>query len=120
MTTTTTERSGARTRIELAMAIKRFHLPPVESAIAIGRRAGIGPKAMGKALEEMIPGAFTTVQLEHPIIEAIIVRSSHLRTVPEDKLIPLLVARCADLMLETDLLHFTLDVVVHANDELEV
>ena len=110
----------ARTRIQMTMEITRFRLPPVESALVVGKRAGIGPKAMEKALAEMVPGAFQLVAIEHPIIEAIIVRSSHLRRVPQDKLVPLIVRNCENLMDDTDMLHFELDIRVRTTEAIDV
>lgn len=107
-------------RIELSLRMQRFHLPPVESALVIGKRAGIGPKAMSKALAEMVPGAFTLIEVDHPVAEAVIVRNVHLRTVPADRLVAILLARCEPIMDESDMLHVRLDVVVKAFEELDV
>ncbi|MEQ9318295.1 MAG: hypothetical protein RIF41_04015 [Polyangiaceae bacterium] len=107
-------------RIELSLRMQRFHLPPVESALVIGRRAGIGPKAMSKALTEMVPGAFTLIEVDHPVAEAVIVRNTHLRTVPADRLVAILLARAEPIMDESDMLHVRLDVVVKAIEELDI
>ena len=109
-----------RNRIQLTMEISRFRLPPVESALVVGKRAGIGPKAMEKALAEMVPGAFVLVAVEHPIVEAVIVRVSHLRRVPQEKLIPLILRNCESLMDETDMLHFELDIRVRTTAEIDL
>lgn len=109
-----------RCRVQLTMEITRFHLPPVESALAIGRRAGIGPRAMEKALAEMVPGAFVLVPIEHPVIEAVLLRSSHLRRIPQERLVPIILRNCDGLMDETEMLHFDLSVRVHKTEELEV
>lgn len=110
----------SRKRILLTMEITRFHLPPVESALVVGKRAGIGPKAMQKALAELMPGAFELVAVDHDVIEAVIVRTSHLRHVPEDKLIPLIVRNCENLMDDTDMMHFELDIRVRMTEAIEV
>lgn len=102
------------------MQIRRFHLPPVESALVIGRRAGIGPQAMSKALAEMFPGAFTLIAVDHPVVEAVVVRTSHLRTVPEERLVPIVLARCESMMDESDMLHVTLNITVRSVEEIEV
>lgn len=111
---------SGRSLIRLTMEIQRFHLPPVESVLVIGRRASIGPHAMEKALTEMMPGEFRLISLEHPVIEAVLVRASHLRRIPEDKLLPIILRQCDGLMDETDMLHFELDVRIRATEEIEV
>lgn len=109
-----------RQQIRLTMEISRFRLPPVESALVIGRRASIGPKAMEKALSEMMPGVFETIAVEHPVIEAILLRSVHLRRLSAAKLVPVIVRKCENLMDDTDMLHFELDIRVRTTEEIEL
>lgn len=109
-----------RSQIRLTMEIQRFRLPPVESVLVIGKRASIGPKAMEKALSEMMPGEFRLIPIEHPMVEALIVRASHLRRIPEEKLIPVILRQSAGMMDETEMLHFELDVRIRATEEIEV
>lgn len=111
---------GQRNRVHLTMEISRFRLPPVSSALVIGKRTGIGPKAMEKALAEMLPEAFELVPVEHPTIEAVLIRSMHLRRVPKDRLVQLIVRQAENLMDESEMLHFDLDVKVHTSEELEL
>ena len=109
-----------KNRVHLTMEITRFRLPPVESALAIGKRAGIGPLAMEKALAEMLPGAFALLPVEHPVIEALLVRRAHLRRIPEEKLVPLILRHCESLMDDSDMLHFELEVRVRTIEEIEL
>jgi hypothetical protein len=109
-----------RKRIHVTMEISRFRLPPVESALVVGKRAGIGPKAMEKALAEMLPETFTLLEVEHEIIEAVIVRAAHLRRVPQEKLIALILRNCEGQMDDTEMLHFEIDVRLRTVEEIEV
>ncbi|MEZ4438200.1 MAG: hypothetical protein R3B72_03885 [Polyangiaceae bacterium] len=120
MTADGTTPVDGRTRVELDLRIQRFNLPPVESALVIGRRASIGPHAMAKALEEMVPGTFRLIEVEHDTIEAVLVRTSHLRTLPEERLVPLLVARSSPLMEPSDMIHVRLDIVVCVSERMDV
>jgi len=109
-----------RHQIRLTMEITRFRLPPVESALVIGSQAGIGPRAMEKAMSEMMPGVFEIVEVEHPVIEAVLVRQSHLRRIPKDKLVPLILRQSENLMDATDMLHFEIDVRVRTVEDIEL
>lgn len=109
-----------RTQVRLTMEIRRFRLPPVESALAIGKRAGIGPQAMEKALAEMLPDTFTLITVEHPVIEAVLVRKSHLHRIPADKLLPIILRNCEHLMDDTEMVHFDLDIRVRTTEEIDL
>lgn len=105
---------------ELHIKLRRFHLPPVASALVIGRRAGIGPKAMAKALDEMAPEAFEFIEVEHPVAEALLIRRSHLRTLSRERLTTLLLNHAEPIMDETDMIHVDLDVVLRATEEIRL
>lgn len=75
---------------------------------------------MNKALAEMLPGHFVLVEVEHPVVEAIILRTSHLRRVPQDKLVRVILEQCDNLMDETDMMHFDIDIRVRATADLDL
>ena len=97
-------------RIDLTMRISRFNLPPVQSALVVGKRAGIGSRAIGKALDEMMPKQFECVDVQHPLIEAVIVRTAHLRRVPPEKLIAVILRNAESVMSDLDMLHFDIAI----------
>jgi hypothetical protein len=115
-------RNGRQTPVQVNLDIRmtRFHLPPVNSALAIGKRAPIGANAMSKALDEMLPGAFRKVDVEHDLIEALLIRVSHLRRVPEDKLLDVLLRNAEGFMADTEMLHLDVGLEVCVKASLEV
>ena len=112
--------SSPTTKVDLKIRLRHFYLPPVESALAIGKKAPIGPNAMSKALEEILPGTFKKIPVEHPTIEALILRESHLRLVPEKRLVALLVKHAESLMSDSEMLHIDINVQVRIEESLEL
>jgi hypothetical protein len=98
----------------------RFELPPVASALVVGRRSPIGSNALEKALAEIMPGMFRRVEVEHPIIEAVIVRESHLRRISEDTIVGLLIRHAEDMMDETDALRVTAELVISSSEDIDL
>jgi hypothetical protein len=60
----------------------------------------------------MSPGMFQLVEVEHPIIEAILVRKSDLRKLPEKELVSHLLHQAEQIMDETDSIHVRISVEV--------
>ena len=112
--------SSPTTKVDLKIRLRHFDLPPVESALAIGKKAPIGPNAMSKALEEILPGTYKNIPVEHPTIEALILRESHLRLVPEKRLVALLVKHAESLMSESEMLHIDISAQVRVEESLEL
>lgn len=111
---------AGKARIDLNLRLSRFRLPPVESALAIGRRAVIGSNAMAKALDEMLPDQFLKIDVEHAAIEAIIVRKQHLTRVPQDRLVNILLRHAERFMTDSDTLHFDIALEVSVSESMEV
>ncbi|MCA9532612.1 MAG: hypothetical protein KC593_03000 [Myxococcales bacterium] len=107
-------------RAELRIRLSRFNLPPVQSALVVGKRASIGSRAMAKALDEMMPGAFRRIDVDHPLIESILCRDAHLRRISAEKLVPLIVRHAEAFMADTDTLHFDINIDVFIRESVEL
>lgn len=113
--------SNSSRRLHIEVRIARFALPPVESALVVGRAAPIGSVAMAKALEEMLPGAFERIEISgDDSVEAIIVRRAHLKRIPEERLVSFLLDNVRGLIDPAEMLRVTLDVEVATSAELEL
>jgi len=106
--------------VTVSLRMTRFELPPVESALVVGRRSPIGSNALEKALGELLPGVFRRIEVQHPVIEALIVRDSHTRRISEDKLVRLLIRHAEDMMDETETLRVTADLVISSSEDIEL
>ena len=106
--------------VTVSLRMTRFELPPVESALVVGRRAPIGSNALEKALAELMPGTFRRIEVEHPVIEAVIIRESHSRRISEDGLVRLLIRHAEGMMDETEALRVTAELVITSSEEIEL
>jgi hypothetical protein len=108
------ETSSGRRRINLTFRFTQFELPPVHSALIIGKRAAVGANGTGRAFQEMAPGMFRLNKVERPIIEGVLLRECDLRKLSEIELVGRLVRQAEKMMSETDVLHvfITLEITV--------
>lgn len=108
---------NTNTSARVTLTVAPFHIPPVESVLVVGRRAPIGAKAMTKAFDEMLPNTFERVEVDSPLIEALIVRRSHLKRLPEQRLVDLVLRHAERLMEDSEMLQVKLEIEVVANEE---
>jgi hypothetical protein len=106
--------------VTVSLRMTRFELPPVESALIVGRRSGIGSMALEKALAEMMPGTFHRIAVEHPVIEAVILREPHFRRISQEGVIQLLIRHAEGMMDETEALRVTADLVISTSEEIDL
>lgn len=107
-------------RARVHMEIRHFKLPPVESALVVGVRSPIGPNAMEKALQEMMPHQYVRVDVDNERIQTIFLQATHLRRIPKQRLVQLILTNCEEMIDGTEMLHVTLDVLVAATEEVEL
>jgi len=105
--------------IRVHTIFSQFRLPPVRDALIVGKKAPIGPNALHRSLEVLMPGQFKLLSVNHPTIEAVIVRFSDLRKIPEDKFIPLLIESAEAIMDESDCLRVDVEVEFSVTQEVK-
>lgn len=105
-------------RASVRMKFTKFALPPIRDALVIGKHAPVGATALSRALEDMTPGIYKTILIEHPTIEAVIVRRSDLKKLPEEEFLSLILRHAGDLMDETDSLHVTVDIEIEIEERI--
>jgi hypothetical protein len=107
-----------RRKINLQLRFTPYHLPPLDSALIIGKRAPVGANGISRAFQELSPAAFQLIPVEHSVAEAVLVRVSDLRKLPQQALIGRLLQLADQMMDETDTLHVSLrfEVVVDEED----
>ncbi|MGH8071110.1 MAG: hypothetical protein ACRERE_38950 [Candidatus Entotheonellia bacterium] len=112
-----------RRKINLQLRFTPYHLPPLDSALIIGKRAPIGVNGISRAFQELSPATFQLIPVDHPVAEAVLVRASDLRKLPQQALISRLLRLADQMMDETDTLHVALrfEVIVEEEDiDIEV
>src|SRR5262245_57138622 len=104
-------------RINLQLRFTPYHLPPLDSALIIGKRAPVGANGISRAFQELSPAIFQLSPVEHPVAEAVLVRASDLRKLPQQALLRRLLQLADQMMDETDTLHVALRFEVIVEEE---
>ena len=84
------DRLARRRTAEVTLRLAEFEVPPVHDCLVIGKHAPVGPEGARRMVEAVSPGQYELIRVDHPDAEAIVVRKSLLRLLPEEKLVSLL------------------------------
>jgi hypothetical protein len=108
------EKTVPKRKVNVTYRFTQFELPPVHSALIIGKRAPVGAHGTARAFQEMAPGMFRLVKVDHPVIEGILLRECDLRKLEEKEIVARLIRHAERFMGERDVLHalITIEVVV--------
>lgn len=110
----------SKRRITISTTFTQFSLPPVRDALIVGKKAPIGSRALYHSLEVLLKGQFELIVVEHPIIEALIVRKSDLRKLSRERLLSLLIEEAEKIMDETDCLRVDVTIEVSVTREINL
>jgi hypothetical protein len=104
-------------RVNIQLRFTRYELPPLKDALIIGKRAPVGAQSINRAFQELSPGAFLLIPIEHSIVEAVLVRTSDLHKLPQQELLSRLLRQADQMMDESDTLHVALEFEAIVEEE---
>ncbi len=117
MATTSPNRRRA---VHIRISCRQAELPPVQDVLVLGRRSPVGSNGVVAAMQALSPGQFRLLRVEHPVVEAMLVRETDLRKLPEEILIQQVLDAVGPMMDETDALNVELEVRVDVETHLEL
>lgn len=107
-------------KVELSMRLSEFEIPPMQDVLIIGKKAPIGSEAAKRMVNILSPDQYEIKRLEHPSIEAIVIRKSLLNMLPQDKLISLVLEEGEKIANETMIVKVQLNITIIVSKSIEV
>lgn len=107
-------------KVELSMRLSEFEIPPMQDVLIIGKKAPIGSEAAKRMVNILSPDQYEIKKLEHPSIEAIVIRKSLLNMLPQDKLISLILEEGEKIANETMIIKVQLNITILVSKSIEV
>ncbi len=104
----------------LSLKISEFEVPPMQDLLIIGKKAPIGPEAVRRMSEALSPGQFTLLKIDHPRIEAVLIRNSLLQMLDQTTLMNIVMEEAERLILDTMVLRSELKIAVSVQREVEL
>jgi len=77
-------------RAEVNVVFSEFDFPPMQDALLVAKRSPIGPEAARRMVDILSPEQYEIIEVEHEILEAIVIRKSLMKMCPKNKLVDLL------------------------------
>lgn len=104
----------------LSLKISEFEVPPMQDMLIIGKKAPIGPEAVRRMAEALSPEQFTLLKIEHPKIEAVLIRNSLLQMMDEKLLMAIILEEAERLISDSMVLRSELKLSVSIQREVEL
>lgn len=107
-------------KIELTMRLSEFEMPPMQDVLIVGKMASIGSEAARRMVDILSPDQYEIKKLNHPSIEAIVIRKSLLNMMPEDKLIAIILEEGEKVANETMIVRVQMNITILVSKSIEL
>ncbi|MEJ8544439.1 hypothetical protein [Brevibacillus borstelensis] len=104
----------------LSLRISEFEVPPMQDLLIVGRKAPIGPEAVRRMAEALSPEQFTLVKIDHPRIEAVLIRNSLMQMLDRDVLMNIILEEAENMISDSMVLRSELKIAVSVQREVDL
>ncbi|MGN7470253.1 hypothetical protein [Brevibacillus sp. SAFN-007a] len=92
----------------------------MQDMLIIGRKAPIGPEAVRRMAEALSPEQFTLLKIDHPKIEAVLLRNSILQMMDEKVLMKIILEEAERMISESMVLRSELKIALSVQREVDL
>lgn len=107
-------------KAEIQMNLTEFEMPPMQDVVIVGRNAPIGPEALKRMVDVLSPDQYKIIKVDHPVIEAIVVRNALMNMIPEDKLCEFILEEGGKIVDETTIIKAHVNITVHISKSIDL
>lgn len=110
----------SKKKAEITMRMSEFEMPPMQDVLIVGRRAPIGPEAARRMVDILSPDQYEIVKVDHPVIEAMVVRKALFNMLPKEKLVALLMEEGERVANESTIVKAQVSIVLQVSKAIDL
>jgi hypothetical protein len=103
----------------LSLKISEFEVPPMQDLLILGKNAPIGPEAVRRMAQALSPDQFIIIKIDHPKVEAVLIRQSLVQMLDQDVLIGIILEEAERMISDNMVLRSELKIEVSVQREVE-
>lgn len=107
-------------KAEITMRLSEFEVPPMQDVLIVGKKAPIGPEAARRMVDILSPEQYEIVEIEHPAIEAVVIRKSLMSMMDQDRLIDLILDEGGKVANESTIIKAQLNIVLQVSRSIDL
>ncbi|MHB1042983.1 MAG: hypothetical protein ACYC0Q_09115 [Eubacteriales bacterium] len=97
---------------EVSIRLSEFEIPPMQDVLLVGKRSPIGPEAAKRMVDALSPEQYEVIPIKEGPLEAMVVRKSLLKLIPQEKLLPIILDEGLKIATENMVIKAQIDVVI--------
>lgn len=110
----------SKKKAEITMRLSEFEIPPMQDVLIVGRKAPIGPEAARRMVDILSPEQYEIIEVDHPIVEAIVIRKSLTNLIEKSKLLALIMEEGGKVANESTIIKAHINIVLQVSKSIEL
>jgi hypothetical protein len=106
-------------KAKLSLKITEFEVPPMQDLLILGKNAPIGPEAVRRMAQALSPEQFIIIKIDHPKVEAILIRQSLVQMLDQDVLMSIILEEAERMISDNMVLRSELKIEVSVQREVD-
>lgn len=107
-------------KAEIQMHLTEFEMPPMQDVLIVGRNAPIGPEAVKRMVDVLSPDQYKIIKVNHPVIEAIVVRNALIKMIQEEKLSQFIIEEGERIVDASMIIKAHVNITVHVSKSIDL
>ena len=107
-------------KAEITMRFSEFEMPPMQDVLIVGRKAPIGPEAAQRMVDILSPEQYEIIEVDHAVIEAVVLRKSLINMVSKDRLIALILEEGGKVANESTIIKAHINIVLQVSKSIDL
>lgn len=107
-------------KAEITMRLSEFEIPPMQDVLIVGRKAPIGPEAARRMVDILSPEQYEIIEMDHPIVEAIVIRKSLTNLIEKSKLLALIMEEGGKVANESTIIKANINIVLQVSKSIDL
>ena len=107
-------------KAEITLRLSEFEVPPMQDVLIVGKKAPIGPEAARRMVDILSPEQYEIIEIEHPVIEAIVLRKSLINMVAKDRLVSLILEEGGKVANESTIIKAHINIVLQISKSIDL
>lgn len=107
-------------KAEITIRFTEFEMPPMQDVLIVGKKAPIGPEAARRMVDILSPEQYDIIEVNHAVIEAVVLKKSLINMVSKDRLIALILEEGGKVANESTIIKAHINIVLQISKSIDL
>lgn len=112
--------SDENRKIEANIQLSQFKIPAIKDVLLIGKKAIISADSIHRWANEIEPGKYEIIPLDHPVFELAVVKKTLMHLIPLKKLISIILKEGKEFTSKFEMINVQINLVYYSKREINL